>query len=80
MLFSFQLSIPREWSVSDLRQQNLTRGTPTPTIGGHRVIERCGVVGGGVMGQGIAIALVRAGFRTTLIERDEQVSVAYLPK
>jgi len=63
-----ELSIPREWSVSDLRQQ-LKR--PTPTIGDHRVIERCAVLGGGVMGQGIVIALIKAGFRTTLIERDE---------
>ncbi|MGC4061136.1 MAG: 3-hydroxyacyl-CoA dehydrogenase NAD-binding domain-containing protein [Aquabacterium sp.] len=36
-----------------------------------RVIEQVGVIGGGTMGAGIAVALLDAGLRVTMIERDD---------
>jgi 3-hydroxyacyl-CoA dehydrogenase len=37
-----------------------------------RAIEQVGVIGGGTMGAGIAVAMLDAGLRVTMIERDEQ--------
>ena len=36
-----------------------------------RAIESCGIVGGGTMGAGIAVAMLDAGLPVTMIERDE---------
>lgn len=36
-----------------------------------RAIESCGIVGGGTMGAGIAVAMLDAGLSVTMIERDE---------
>ncbi|TAM12554.1 MAG: 3-hydroxyacyl-CoA dehydrogenase [Nevskiaceae bacterium] len=36
-----------------------------------RPLERVGVVGGGTMGAGIAVACLRGGFEVTMVERDE---------
>ncbi len=36
-----------------------------------RPIEACGIVGGGTMGAGIAVAMLDAGLPVTMIERDE---------
>ncbi|MBT2299003.1 enoyl-CoA hydratase/isomerase family protein [Variovorax paradoxus] len=36
-----------------------------------RPIESCGIVGGGTMGAGIAVAMLDAGLPVTMIERDE---------
>ncbi|MBT2322062.1 enoyl-CoA hydratase/isomerase family protein [Variovorax paradoxus] len=37
-----------------------------------RPIESCGIVGGGTMGAGIAVAMLDAGLPVTMIERDEE--------
>lgn len=45
--------------------------TPETNRAQARPIETVGVIGGGTMGAGIAIALLNAGLPVTLIERDE---------
>lgn len=48
------------------------RAARLPDLGGAeaREVSTVGVVGGGLMGSGIATALLSAGYRVTLIERD----------
>ncbi|AOJ82104.1 3-hydroxyacyl-CoA dehydrogenase [Burkholderia savannae] len=45
--------------------------SPETRRGAPRAIERIGVVGGGTMGAGIAVAALDAGLPVTMIERDE---------
>lgn len=45
--------------------------SPETRRGAPRAIERIGVVGGGTMGAGIAVAALDAGFPVTMIERDD---------
>ena len=37
-----------------------------------RAIERAGIIGGGTMGAGIAVAMLDAGLPVTMIERDAE--------
>lgn len=48
-----------------------TSKIPEATKGKPRDVNEVGVVGGGTMGAGIAIAALNAGLRVTLVERDE---------
>src|SRR6476646_2491064 len=50
----------------------MTQQAPAPAATQHRLPDRCGVVGGGRMGAGIAHALLLAGSAVTLVERDAQ--------
>ena len=51
-----------------------------PPGGGHDAqpwpVQRCGVVGGGTMGSGIAIALADAGLEVTLVEASAEAARA----
>lgn len=62
---------PREQALAyaDLAEQELTK-VPGVRQVAPRPVERIGVVGGGTMGAGITVALLDAGLRVTLIERD----------
>jgi 3-hydroxyacyl-CoA dehydrogenase len=44
---------------------------PEVALGTARALERAAVVGAGTMGQGIAIALLEAGFEVALVEKSE---------
>ena len=43
---------------------------PEATLGTARPLQHIGVIGGGTMGSGIAVALLDAKFKVTMIERD----------
>jgi 3-hydroxyacyl-CoA dehydrogenase len=51
---------------------------PEAQRGQPRPVQEVGVIGGGTMGAGIAVALLDAGFTVTLIERDEAALAAGL--
>ena len=51
-------------------------GWATQAAASRALPPHCGVVGGGRMGAGIAHALVLAGSRVTLVERDDQAAAA----
>ncbi|WP_250507809.1 3-hydroxyacyl-CoA dehydrogenase NAD-binding domain-containing protein [Caballeronia sp. GAFFF3] len=48
-----------------------TRRSPETRDAQPRALDRIGVIGGGTMGAGIAVALLDAGLAVTMIERDE---------
>ena len=45
--------------------------SPETRAGRPRLVEQVGVIGGGTMGAGIAVAMLDAGLSVTMIERDE---------
>jgi 3-hydroxyacyl-CoA dehydrogenase len=47
------------------------RKAPETISSSPRLIETVGVIGGGTMGSGIAVALLDAGLRVTMVERDD---------
>jgi 3-hydroxyacyl-CoA dehydrogenase len=60
-----------------------TAKVPEAKAGRPRAIEQVGVIGGGTMGAGIAVSLLDAGLRVTMVERDDtalQAGVARVRK
>ncbi len=66
----------REGLIHAFFAERRARKIPEAERGTARPLERVGVIGGGTMGSGISVAMLKAGLPVTMVERDESAAAA----